>query len=102
MNKEFFRLLEDIDINKLDMVYSSPNGITVLKSSEYNFRLNQINKLEKENRKLNNILNIIEQHCLNEQMPEEYLEYSAFVEVQNMVYDGIYEKIQELRGGNDE
>lgn len=52
--------------------------------------------------KLKNILNIIEQHCLDEQMPEEYLEYSAFVEVQNMVYEGIYNKIQELRGGIDE
>lgn len=61
-----------------------------------------IRDLQEENIRLNNILNIIEQHCLDEQMPEEYLEYSAFVEVQNMVYEEIHNKIQELKGGNNE
>ena len=49
MNKEFFKLLEEIEPNKFDMVYSSPNGMTVLKSSEYGFRLDQIHELKREN-----------------------------------------------------
>lgn len=61
-----------------------------------------IRDLQKEKQKLKNILNIIEQYCLDEQIPEEYPEYGAFVEVQNMVYDGIYEKIQELKGDDNE
>lgn len=52
MNKEFFKLLEGIDPNKFDMVYSSPNGMTVLRSSEYGFRLDQIHELKQENFKL--------------------------------------------------
>lgn len=52
MNKQFFKLLEGIDPNKFDMVYSSPNGMTVLRSSEYDFRLEQIHELKRENIKL--------------------------------------------------
>lgn len=52
MNKQFFKLLEEIDPNKFDMVYSSPNGMTVLRSSEYGFRLDQIHELKRENIKL--------------------------------------------------
>lgn len=90
------------ELQKRIDTYENPEDLTLMFMYCEEKAKDKINKLEKENRKLNNILNIIEQHCLDEQMPEEYLEYSAFVEVQNMVYEGIYEKIQELKGDNNE
>lgn len=56
MNELFFKLLEEIDPNKLNMVYSSPNGMIILKSSEYDFKLEQIHELKRENIKLQEII----------------------------------------------
>jgi hypothetical protein len=56
-----------------------------------------INRLEQENKQLNNILEELEQYCLDEQIPAEYPDYNQFVEIKNMAYDDIYKKIQEMR-----
>ena len=56
MSKQLFELLfevlKEIDPNEFNMVYSSPNGMTVLKSSEYYSRLKQINDLKQDNARL--------------------------------------------------
>jgi hypothetical protein len=56
MSKQFFELLfevlKEIDPNEFNMVYSSPNGMTVLRSNEYYSRLEQINDLKQENARL--------------------------------------------------
>lgn len=53
-------------------------------------------KLKKENEKLSYIISEIEQYTLDEQINEESINYNEFIEVQNMAFDGVYNKLQEL------
>lgn len=75
MNELFFKLLEEIDPNKLNMVYSSPNGMTVLRSSEYGFRLEQIHELKRENKELQDRINKYEK-VINEL--REYIKINTY------------------------
>lgn len=58
----------------------------------------EIIEIYKEIVRLNNIIEEIEQYCLDEQIPEEYPDYNDFTELFNSIYDKIYNKIQELKG----
>lgn len=53
-------------------------------------------ELKKENEKLSYIISEIEQYTLDEQINEESINYNEFIEVQNMAFDGVYNKLQEL------
>lgn len=53
-------------------------------------------QLEEQVNLYKSAINELSQYCLGEQIPEEYLEYNEFVEVQNMAYDDIYNKIEEI------
>ena len=58
--------------------------------------LNLIEKLQKENEELSYIISEIEQYALDEQINEESIDYNEFIEVQNMAFDRVYNKLQEL------
>lgn len=58
--------------------------------------LNELDRLQKENEKLSYIISEIEQYTLDEQINEESINYNEFIEVQNMAFDGVYNKLQEL------
>lgn len=97
MNELFFKLLDEIDPNKLNMVYSSPNGMTVLKSSEYDFTLEQVDELKRENIKL--------QERLNKAI--EYIKERAniddgYIKELWLIDNEINDLLEILKGGSDE
>ena len=97
MNKEFFRLLENIDSNKFDMVYSSPNGMTVLRSSEYGFRLDQIHELKQEKIKLQQRID-----KAIEYIKSKKCKYDGW-EITTQLYEDEIKQLEEiLKGGNNE
>lgn len=51
MTKEIIKLMEAIDSNKFNCVFST-NGMTLLTSDEYFNRLNEIHELKQKNREL--------------------------------------------------
>ena len=58
--------------------------------------LNELDRLKKENEELSYIISEIEQYALDEQINEESIDYNEFIEVQNMAFDIVYNKLQEL------
>lgn len=58
--------------------------------------LNELDRLQKENEELSYIISEIEQYTLDEQINEESINYNEFIEVQNMAFDRVYNKLQEL------
>lgn len=95
MNKQFFKLLEEIDPNKFNMVYSCSNGMTVLRSSEYGFRLDQIHELKRENIKL--------QHRIDKVLEDikEYKEMNYSKYYENEIEIELIDKILEILKGSD-
>lgn len=91
MNKQFFKLLEEIDPNKFNMVYSCSNGMTVLRSSEYSFRLDQIHELKRENIKLQQKIDKAIKYIRLIVSEEEFIETEHYTELLDI-----------LKGENDE
>ena len=64
-------------------------------------KVQNLDKLQQENKQLKDNWNELKEYCLDEQIPEEYDEYNSYIEFSNSVYDNILNKMQELEQGSD-
>lgn len=78
-------------VNKVKSIISEPTLIEAIDTILLDYE-----KLQKENEELSYIISEIEQYALDEQINEESIDYNEFIEVQNMAFDRVYNKLQEL------
>lgn len=84
-------------VNKVKSIISEPTLIEAIDTILLDYE-----KLQKENEELSYIISEIEQYTLDEQINEESINYNEFIEVQNMAFDGVYNKLQELLNKGEE
>lgn len=61
-----------------------------------------LNSAENKIDQLTNNWNELEEYCLNEQIPSDSVDYNEFIEIRNMAYEDILDKMKEIKGGNNE
>ena len=54
-------------------------------------------ELQQENQKLTHIIEELEEYCLEEQIPDDYPEYNDLIEIKNMVYEDVLDKLKQLQ-----
>lgn len=80
----------------IDRAYSCNNYYSVWDLKCIEILLSDYKRVLKENEELSYIISEIEQYTLDEQINEESIYYNEFIEVQNMAFDRVYNKLQEL------
>lgn len=65
--------------------------------NQYTKAHNDYVELQQENQKLTHIIEELEEYCFEEQIPDDYPEYNDLIEIKNMVYEEVLNKLKQLQ-----